>query len=213
MHDISSYEYLLSQTKRNLDLIGSVALLGFSSPLMMVAGAISAFDTFPMGPIFKQERVGLDSTKFNVYKIRTINNPDEAQNPTVEGTFHPNASMVGMLMRKSGIDELPQLLNVVKGDMSLVGPRPLVQPEINRLKSISKTLFNQWFEVYSSIKPGISGPSQIFRKQHKVNTNEVWEETMRLDIDYANNASLPLDLKILGSTPVKLLISVIKSPK
>lgn len=202
-----NFEYLNSDTKRRLDLIGGTALAAIVAPLAVAAGITSAIDTRSINPIYVQTRVGKGSETFDVLKFRTIPKKLETKKIIAVGTFDPRATRVGMLLRDVGIDELPQLVNVLRGDMSLVGPRPLLAQDLERLEGISPRLFKDWNEMYENTRPGLIGPSQILRHNYRVSTDEVWEKAMHLDLDYARNASLRNDLRILGSTPVNLLVA------
>jgi lipopolysaccharide/colanic/teichoic acid biosynthesis glycosyltransferase len=202
-----NYEYLNGPTKRRLDVMGGIALASLAAPAGVAAGIISSIDTGSLNPIFRQTRTGRASQPFNVLKFRTIPKHLEAEDIAPMGTYDPRATRVGMAMRDVGIDELPQLVNVLRGDMSLVGPRPLLAQDIERLEGISPILFKKWREIYERTKPGLIGPSQILRHNYRVSTDEVWGRAMQLDLEYAKNASLRHDIKLLGSTPVGLLVA------
>lgn len=200
-----SLEYLNSSVKRRLDILGGAAISALLIPPAAIAALASAIDTKSLNPIFKQVRVGAEGHPFSVYKLRTLPKKLEKEAVQTFGTFDPRASHLGMAMRESGIDEMPQLFNVLLGEMSLVGMRPLLQEDIDRLQDVSPSLFKHWYEFYSRAKPGLTGPSQILRHHYKVTTDEIWRDAMQLDIDYAQAASLRNDLRILGRTPLKML--------
>ena len=200
----SGLEYLTSPTKRRLDLVGSVAIAATLLPAETLAAVLSAADT-GANPFFKQSRVGRKGQTFDIYKLRTIAKtaPDKALE--IYGTHDPRASLLGQAIREIGFDETPQLINVLRGEMSLVGIRPLLQVTIDELEDISPRLFRKWYPIYAEIKPSLTGPSQIYRHGFRRHTHEVMAESMRLDLDYVRNASLINDLRILGSTPLQLL--------
>lgn len=126
---------------------------------------------FGKGPaIFKQVRIGKNKQKFTIYKFRTMSN----------GSVTP----FGRLIRKLGLDELPQLINILKGEMSFVGPRPLTQFDIDRLEWNDAKYTLRW-----SVKPGITGPAQLVTICDK-------NISMKEDLKYVNNKSLSLDMKI-----------------
>lgn len=197
-------EYLNSSTKRRLDVMGGVAISTLLLPAGVLAAVASELDTKSLNPIFKQIRIGEDGKPIEVYKFRTLPRRLETEAAQTFGTFDPRASKLGISMREAGIDEMPQLLNVLLGEMSLVGMRPLIQEDIERLEGILPRLFKEWHEVYERSRPGLTGPSQILRHQYKVTTDEIWQESMQLDLEYAKTASLRNDLRILGSTPLKM---------
>jgi lipopolysaccharide/colanic/teichoic acid biosynthesis glycosyltransferase len=202
-----NYEYLNGPVKRRLDVLGGITLSSIAAIPGALTGAVSAIDTGSLNPIFRQTRVGRYSQPLEVLKFRTIPKRLETNNVTPLGTFDPRATKVGMAIRDMGIDETPQLLSVLRGDMSLVGMRPLLGKDIERLESIDPQLFRQWYEVYEQTKPALTGPSQILRHNYRVLTDEVWQRVMQIDLEYAQNASLKNDLRMLGSTPVSLLVA------
>jgi lipopolysaccharide/colanic/teichoic acid biosynthesis glycosyltransferase len=200
-----SLEYLNSNAKRRLDVLGGLVVASALMPAGLVAALVSEIDTKSLNPIFRQQRVGKDGNIFEVMKFRTLPKALNAEKMQTFGTFDPRASRIGMAIRESGIDEMPQIVNVLRGDMSLVGMRPLLQEDIDRLDGINPKLFRKWHEIYENVKPGLTGPSQIYRHQYKTSTDEVWEEAMRLDLEYSKQASLARDIRILGGTPLKML--------
>lgn len=183
--------------KRVLDIILSAAGIVILSPLMIViAYKIKNEDN---GPIFyKQERVGKDGRKFEMYKFRSmIVNADQllerlkGQND-VEGAMFkmkndPRITKIGYFIRKHSLDELPQLLNVLKGDMSLVGPRPPLASEVAQYTFYDKQRL--------LVKPGCTGLWQSTERN-----NVGFDEMVQLDLSYIQNASLTLDLKIICRT-------------
>ena len=139
---------------------------------------------------FCQVRPGLNSQPFTIYKFRTMNNACNAHGELLPDTDRLTA--MGSLMRKTSLDELPELFNVLKGDMSLVGPRPLL---IQYLPYY--TLREQ---VRNSVRPGITGWAQIHGRNHLP-----WDERLEMDVWYIENWSTWLDLKILAMTAYTVL--------
>ncbi|MEI7838747.1 MAG: sugar transferase [bacterium] len=195
-------EYLNSQRKRNLDLLGAVALSSIAVPVVSGFSILSALDTKD-NPFFKQSRVGKNGESFDVRKLRTLSRESVDFDPTRRGSKDSRASCIGKLMRKTGIDELPQLASVISGEMSLVGPRPIIENDLNYIEEADGSLFDDWYEVYSASRPGITGTSQIYRKNAEHNLDS-WRESMKLDIQYFETASLKEDIRIIGITPFKL---------
>ncbi len=189
--------------KRIMDLVlGSLALLVLS-PILLAAWAAIRL-TSPGPAIFSQKRVGLNKRVFRFYKFRTMVENAEAlqsqledQNETKGATFKmrndPRITLVGRFLRKTSIDELPQLVNVLKGEMSLVGPRPLPLRDVRRIEK-------DWPRRRFSVKPGITCIWQISGR------NRIpFEGMMAMDIEYIDHWSLLLDLEILAKTiPVVL---------
>jgi lipopolysaccharide/colanic/teichoic acid biosynthesis glycosyltransferase len=167
--------------KRPIDIIGSLVLLVLLTPLWAVAALLVIIDV-GLPVLFWQERVGWHGRSFLIYKFRTLASPFDADgNPLITGR---EPSTIGRLLRVTRLDELPQLLNVLFGDMSLIGPRPLLpvdQPENSTVRLL--------------VRPGISGWAQI--KGGKLVTKE---EKEKLDEFYVRNASPWLDLRIVFMT-------------
>ena len=172
--------------KRWIDVIGSLALIVLASPVFLIGGVLVLLDVG--SPIlFWQERVGWKGRSFLIYKFRTLGAPfDSSGNPTL-ASRRPSA--IGRFLRDTRIDELPQLLNVLFGDMSLIGPRPLL-PE-DQPSNTSTRL---------SVRPGISGWAQV--NGGKLVTKEQKE---KLDQWYVQNASPLLDTQITIMT-IKMIL-------
>jgi len=172
--------------KRWIDVVGSLILIALLFPIFLVAGGLVLLDVGrPI--LFWQERLGWKGRSFLIYKFRTLRAPfDSAGNPTLEGR-RPLA--IGRFLRATRLDELPQLLNVLMGDMSLIGPRPLLPEDQPSNTSIRL-----------SVRPGISGWAQV--NGAKLVTRE---EKEKLDEWYIRNASLWVDLRIIVMT-IKVIL-------
>ena len=192
--------------KRGLDIAVSATLIVLLAPLL-VAAAI-AIKLTSKGPIFfLQERIGLNKRRFKIYKFRTmvpdaekvmhlLESRNEAQGPVFKIKADPRITPIGRLLRRSSIDELPQLLNVLKGDMSLVGPRPLPVRDYEG--------FNEdWQRRRFSVKPGITCLWQVNGR-----SGISFDQWMLLDLQYMDEWSLWLDLKILAKTVPAVLKGV-----
>lgn len=171
--------------KRAADVVMSVVMLIVFAPLLALVVFLVKTDS-PGPALFKQERVGLRGKSFRIYKFRTMYTHVP---PSVATRMLKNSdrciTRVGRILRKSSIDELPQLINVIRGDMSLIGPRPLV-PEEGEIHDRRME-----FGAYD-VRPGITGWAQV-NGRDCVNA----ETKAALDAYYAKNVSLVLDLKIL----------------
>jgi exopolysaccharide biosynthesis polyprenyl glycosylphosphotransferase len=190
--------------RRILDVILASFILLVFGPLVMLPAAILIRLT-SSGPIlFKQTRSGLNGRQFVMYKFRSmVNNAEqlrveleglnEMDGPVFKSSRDPRVTIVGKIIRRFSIDELPQVFNVLRGDMSLVGPRPPLPAEVAR--------YERWQRRRLSMKPGMTCLWQISGR------NEVsFDDWMKLDLTYIDNWSLMLDLKILLKTvPVVLL--------
>jgi exopolysaccharide biosynthesis polyprenyl glycosylphosphotransferase len=184
--------------KRVIDLLGSATLLFALGPFLIVVAILIRFDS--PGPVFfTQERVGLNKRRFRILKFRTMTNGsdqqqgslehlNEAEGPVFKIRNDPRVTPLGRFLRRFSIDELPQLINVLKGDMSLVGPRPLPIRDVNRID-------HQWHKRRFSIKPGITCLWQVNGR-----SNIGFNDWVRMDLDYIDKWSLALDLLILMKT-------------
>jgi len=190
--------------KRLIDILISAIGLIFLSPLFLVLTI--AIRMTSKGPIlFRQKRCGLNGRKFVLYKFRTmvkgaeeklaeLRKFNEMDGPVFKMKKDPRVTPIGWFLRKSSLDELPQLWNVFKGDMSIVGPRPPIPAEVDK--------YDNWQRRRLSMRPGITCLWQVKGRNRITDFNE-W---MRLDLEYIDNWSLWLDIKILFATiPVVLL--------
>jgi len=199
-------EYLQSTDKRILDKIGGAAVAAALAPMAVGVGVACAIDTGEINPLFVQERTGGQSESFEIYKFRTLRRVLGAQSINMTyGTFDPRTSPFGQFIRQTGLDESPQVINVLKGDMSLVGPRPLIQEDVELYEQADPSLFNDWYEHYQQVKPGLTGKSQIFRHHYKGVSTDMRKSCMRMDLDYFENATLKQDVKIILATPMQLI--------
>ena len=188
---------VLSVIRRTLDLFLSMALLVLLLPVMAILAVLVKLDS--KGPIlFKQYRVGENGQLFWFYKFRSMVIDAEARRAALEGLNEasgplfkmkndPRITRCGRWMRKYSIDELPQLLNVLKGDMSLVGPRPALPAEVEQ--------YDQFQRRRLEVKPGITGLWQVSGR-----SDLTFEQSVKLDIDYIDRQSLWLDFTILLRT-------------
>ncbi|HEX2233984.1 MAG TPA: sugar transferase [Thermoleophilaceae bacterium] len=178
---------------RALDVVLAAMLLVLSSPLMLAA--VLAIKLESRGPAFyRQRRVGRDGRPFELWKLRTMVPGAEAMGAGIyvlEGDTR--ITRVGRLLRRFSLDELPNLVNVLKGDMALVGPRPTIQEQVDRYTERQRRRLE--------VKPGITGWAQVNGR-----TSLPWPERIELDVWYVDNRSLRLDLKILLRT-LRLLVT------
>jgi len=184
--------------KRVLDFCLSSILIIILSPLFLVIGLIIKL-TSPGPVFFIQDRIGLNKRRFRLYKFRTmlqdaeeklaeLEDLNEASGPVFKIKDDPRVTPIGKFLRKTSVDELPQLINVLKGDMSLVGPRPLPVRDYEGFDE-------DWHRRRFSVRPGITCLWQINGR-----SNTSFEKWMQLDMEYIDNWSLGLDFKILFKT-------------
>ena len=193
--------------KRTLDVLGSVIALVIAAPILLLAWvAIRVEDGGPV--LFRQVRTGLDERPFVVYKLRTmtVERDDDidlaainerTDGPLFKAASDPRVTKVGAILRALSIDEIPQLLNVLTGTMSLVGPRPALPGEVAQ--------FDQELQRRHAVKPGITGLWQL-----EARDNPSFHAYRRLDLRYVDNWSIGLDLFILLATIPMVITRVLK---
>jgi exopolysaccharide biosynthesis polyprenyl glycosylphosphotransferase len=184
--------------KRAIDVVVSTILLFLLAPLMLAVAVLIKFDS--AGPVFfRQERIGLNKRRFRIFKFRTmvvnaekmmveLQAMNEVSGPVFKMKSDPRCTRIGTFLRRTSIDELPQLLNVVIGNMSLVGPRPL---PVRDYEGFSE----DWQRRRFSIRPGITCLWQV-----RGRSDIPFDKWMELDLQYMDEWSLWLDLKILART-------------
>lgn len=177
-------------TKRCVDVAVSLLVMPIAIPVMMLAFIATKLSS--SGPVlFKQKRVGLHGKLFTIFKIRTmVYNPVGYNAPTVKGDVR--ITKVGKILRKTKIDEFPQFLNVLKGDMSLIGPRPEKKDIVDRFEG--ENIFYQYRHI---VKPGITGWAQV---NYPTATPEQNLEKLEYDLYYINNISVKLEFLIILKT-------------
>ena len=173
--------------KRAMDVVIAGAGLLLGGPVLVVAMAAIRIES-PGHPIYRQRRIGRDGEPFDLYKLRTM----------VHGAEHMGAGMavnegdsritrVGAFLRRTSLDELPNLLNVLRGDMSIVGPRPTIPVQVEQYTERQRGRL--------AVKPGITGWAQVNGR-----ASLPWAERIELDLWYVEHQSLRLDLRILART-------------
>ena len=181
--------------KRAFDLTLALSLLVLCAPLLAVLAAIVWLDAG--GPVFfRQTRLGLGGKPFNIFKFRTMTVAENGEHIVQAKQNDARVTRSGTWLRATSLDELPQLLNVIAGDMSLVGPRPHARAHD---KHFAGEIAN--YTLRQEVKPGITGWAQINGHRGETPTVGTMRARVDLDIFYARNASLALDLLILARTP------------
>ena len=188
---------LLLFVRRILDFLGSLILISLFSPFFLLAALLIRLDS-PGPALYRQVRCGLNGRRFILYKFRSMYEKAEERKkelvqfnmmngPVFKMKNDPRVTRVGRFLRKTSLDELPQLINVLQGSMSFVGPRPLPTEEVEK--------FEGWERRRLSMKPGITGLWQVAGRSHID-----FREWIKLDLEYIDNWSLWLDFKILLKT-------------
>ncbi|WP_108651567.1 sugar transferase [Dongshaea marina] len=179
--------------KRTFDLIVSSLLILLSSPVLLLAALLIRRDSG--GPaLFRQQRVGLDGRPFEMLKFRSMVVDAERRGGYATQTDDPRITKLGRVLRRTSIDELPQLFNVLRGEMSLVGPRPNVPEQKAEYSE------EQW-RLRHRVRPGITGLAQA-----RLRSRATWEQRLALDLEYCDRAGFFYDLWILGLTVRQLFI-------
>jgi len=175
--------------KRLMDFTSTLCILLILSPLLLV---VSVLIRLRLGSpvLFKQERPGLKGNPFFLYKFRTMTNAKDADGNLL--TDAERLTPFGNMLRRTSIDELPELINVLKGDMSLVGPRPLLMEYL--------PLYDAEQARRHEVRPGITGWAQV-NGRNAIN----WEDKFELDLWYVDNQTCWLDVKVLWMTVIKVI--------
>lgn len=184
--------------KRVIDVIGSLALIIVLAPVLIVIALLIKL-TSPGPVFFIQERVGYNKRRFRMFKFRTmvpdaeqrmaeVEHLNEVSGPVFKIRNDPRVTPIGAFLRKTSLDELPQFFNVLRGDLSLVGPRPMSVRDFERFHEF-------WFNRRFSVKPGITCIWQVSGR-----SQTSFDQWIQQDLDYIDNWSLALDLKILCKT-------------
>ena len=177
--------------KRALDLVGATAILVLASPVMAVAALVIRLETRGH-PIYRQRRVGKDGADFELLKLRTmVVGAEKLGAGYAVDRGDTRITRVGRLLRRTSVDELPQLWNVVRGEMSVIGPRPTLRYQVER--------YNERQRRRLSVLPGLTGWAQVNGRAALS-----WDERIELDVWYVEHRSPAVDLKILLRTPLAL---------
>jgi exopolysaccharide production protein ExoY len=184
--------------KRAMDLMLTIPVVIFGSPLLvLIYGLLKIFDPGPA--LFTQLRVGKDGRTFTVYKFRTMRTDAQARldqllasDPEAAAEWtkfqklrnDPRITVLGRLLRKSSLDELPQLLNIVRGEMSVIGPRPVTSAEVHR--------YGAEYDFYIAVRPGVLGLWQVSGRNKLT-----YSERIKLDVKYVKDWSIWMDFTIL----------------
>ncbi len=208
VQNASSENRAMNTLKRATDfLLAATALIFLLPVLVPIACAIRLSDGGPA--LFKQKRIGRDGREFMCYKFRSmvVDSKERlerllAENPRARAEWQatqkleddPRITPFGNFLRKSSLDELPQLINILRGEMSIVGPRPIVRNEIEK--------YGEYFEHYCQVRPGLTGLWQVSGR-----SDTTYDERVALDVKYVNDWSYTQDIKIIAMTIPAVLMS------
>jgi exopolysaccharide biosynthesis polyprenyl glycosylphosphotransferase len=191
-------DWLLFGAKRAIDVVGAGCAIVFFAPLLIsIAIAVKATSKGPI--FFTQNRYGYLNKPFRIYKFRSMYTHLGDHGGTHQATRHdPRVTRVGRMLRRTSLDELPQLFNVLKGDMSIVGPRPHV-PGMLAGGMLYEQLVPYYFQRHS-VRPGITGLAQISGCRGETNQPDVAIARIDYDLDYIESWSPWVDIKIIAKT-------------
>lgn len=179
--------------RRLFDIAVSATALALASPLLLVACAAITIES-PGSPLYRQRRVGLNGREFELVKLRTmVKNAERIGSGLAVDQDDPRILRTGRLLRRLSLDELPNLVNVLKGDMSIVGPRPTVIAQVEK--------YDERQRGRLAVKPGITGWAQVNGR-----ASLPWSERIDLDLWYVEHRGARLDARILART-VKMLLT------
>jgi lipopolysaccharide/colanic/teichoic acid biosynthesis glycosyltransferase len=172
---------------RTCDVIGAGIAMVLTAPLMLVSVILIHLEGGGKA-IYRQSRVGLGGTEFQMLKLRTmVHGSDPVGVGTIVGRDDPRVTRIGRFLRRTSLDELPNLINVLRGEMALVGPRPTIPAQVAGYTDRQKRRHE--------VRPGITGWAQVQGR-----AGIPWEERIELDIEYVDRRSPLLDLRILWKT-------------
>ncbi|MZQ75526.1 MAG: sugar transferase [Peptoclostridium sp.] len=190
--------------KRAMDIVGSIFAIIFFFPLLLLIMVAVKLDNPQANIFYGHERVGRDGVMFKCWKFRTmvpnakelVEQFTEEQKKEYEENFKlkddPRITKLGSFLRTTSMDELPQFYNILRGDMSLVGPRPIVPAELER--------YGRYKAVYLCVRPGLTGMWQV-----KGRSDTTYEQRISMDVEYVRNMSIYLDLVLIIQTVVKVI--------
>jgi lipopolysaccharide/colanic/teichoic acid biosynthesis glycosyltransferase len=177
---------------RVLDIVVASVALVLASPILLAAAVGIRIET-PGSPIYRQRRVGKAGEPFEMLKLRTMVSGAETMGAGLAVNYgDPRITRVGALLRRWSLDELPNLVNVLRGEMSIVGPRPTIQAQVDQYTPEQRRRLE--------VKPGITGWAQVNGR-----ASLPWHERIELDVYYVEHRSFALDLRILAKTVVMLV--------
>ena len=189
---VTIHDFYRNHVKRPVDVAVSALSLCACAPILILAGILILIET-PGLPIFRQQRIGKDGKPFDIYKLRTMNAGSDQKGFKTDRS-DPRVTRLGKFLRETKIDELPQLLNILRGEMSLIGPRPLSVEESNHV--IDELGYNSQHPGFiPKVRPGCTGLEQIYRI-HPL----VYAERFQWNAYYESKVSLLVDLKVICAT-------------
>lgn len=185
--------------KRSLDVAGSALFLAATLPLLCLIAVLVRLDS-PGPALFRQTRIGRGGRPFDILKFRTMTVQENDDAIVQACRDDARVTRLGRFLRRTSLDELPQFINVLRGDMSLVGPRPHASAHDRYYAALIED-----YALRQRVKPGITGWAQIHGHRGPTPTVEIMQDRVRHDVWYVQNSGLLLDVRIILETPVELL--------
>ncbi len=194
-------DWILSREKRAYDIAGAATALVIAAPIIAVSALATAVRD-KKNPFFVQQRIGKDGEKFSMFKIRTLEETGDYSG-VGQGPQDSRATRLGAFLRDYAIDELPQLWNVIKGDMSLVGPRPPCGGEVEVMEeSLTPDEFSAWKDAYMAGRPGLVSRYAVetrFTPPEERSKPEFYKQRTEWDQEYTSNADRMHDLQLCSN--------------
>jgi exopolysaccharide production protein ExoY len=200
--------YMESGQKRATDLGGALTMVvGLALPTLIAAGAIRTIDQQP--PIFSNERIGKGMKPFGLLKLATMV-PDAHlhEQQWQHDETDPRITQLGKILRRMDLNEAPQVVNILRGELHLIGARPVNSHVLNRLQDAESVLFSDWQATYAQFTPGIFGPGQLAERNwvRQGDLLEASRQRMREDMRYlTETASVTTDLQMIARLPLELV--------
>lgn len=185
---------MYSKVKRGFDLVISVIGLIFSSPVLLITAAAIKLES-PGPVLFKQKRIGKNGKVFDILKFRSMCvGAEKTGSGVYSGKNDSRVTKVGKIIRATSIDELPQFINIIKGEMSLIGPRPVLTYHPWEYKDYTQEQLKRF-----NVRPGVTGLAQVNGRK-----GIPWDERLKYDVEYVENLSFKVDFKIFFLTIAKV---------
>ena len=196
---VARADFLHSATRRVCDIAVALAAIICLAPILLIAALAIKLDC-PGPVIFRQRRIGMNGRTFVIFKFRTMTVAEDGSKIAQAQRNDPRVTKVGRLLRQSSIDELPQFMNVLRGDMSLVGPRPHAVAHDEHYCALLPD-----YRLRRRVKPGITGWAQINGSRGETASLKEMERRVQLDLWYIDHRSLSLDLQIAWRTCIEVV--------
>lgn len=204
--------YIGSKEQRLFDVSGAIAIGAVSWPAVAAAALALKWETGSTA-FLKQQRIGKNGEPFKILKIRTLVEQDLSGIQELGGSDHPLAGRIGRIVRKLGIDEFPQIVNVLRSDLHLVGVRTQIEITREQRRDADPYLYEDW-DYWARQNPGALSPGAVLAHMHNgaySENSDLIRDVMKLEIGHCETASLGRDMDFLISCPIKLIGAALRS--